>query len=153
MMTPTYFKSNSHINGGEIKNVDITSSTLDMNGQPITSVADPTNPQDAATKTYVDSVGEVIVITLTSTAYTTITAKLKGSSHLIIEAIIEDGPCATFFASKSTSTKHANIVRHTAAPGNSINKEQLDIQWLPGSGIELKKTNSNFDGTYRVKLF
>ena len=153
MMTTTYFKSNSYLDGSKIKNVDITTSTIDMDGSPITSVADPTNPQDAATKAYVDNVGEVLIITLTATSYTTVTSKLKGSSYLIVEAIIADGPCATFFLSKSKSTKHAHITRHTSAPGDSVNKEQLDVQWLPGGGIQLKKTNINFDGTYIVKLY
>ena len=82
-----------------------------------------------------------------------VSSKLKGSSHLIIEAIVDDGPSAIFFLSKSKATKHAHIVRTTSAPGDSINKEQLDIRWLPSTGIELKKTDVNFDGDYRVKIF
>lgn len=149
----SYFKSNSYIDGTTIKNVDITQSSLDMNGEPITSVQDPTNPQDAATKAYIDSLGEVLTITLTGTAYTLVSSKLKGSFHLIAEAIVTDGPCATFSASKTSSSKHPNVVRLTASPGDSVNKEYLDIRWSPGSGIELHKTDTNFDGTYRIKLF
>jgi hypothetical protein len=53
-MSGTYFKSNSYIDGGIVKNVAISQSSLDMNNLPITSVQDPANPQDSATKNYVD---------------------------------------------------------------------------------------------------
>jgi len=152
-MTPSYFKSNSYIDGGNIKNVDIIQSSLDMNNEPITSVQDPINPQDAATKAYIDSLGEIIIITLTGTSYTVVSSKLKGAVHLIAEAIVNDGPCATFSASKTNSTKHPNVARLTASPGNSVNKERLDIKWEPGSGIEIHKNNTGFDGDYRIKLF
>ena len=152
-MSGTYFKSNSYIDGGIVKNVAISQSPLDMNNLPITSVQDPTNPQDSATKNYVDSLGQHITVTLSSSNYTFITTtKLKGAVNLMIEAVVSDGPCAIFMASKSKSTKEAHIIRMTSSPGDSINREQLDIRWSPGSGIELKKTNTGFDGDYLIKI-
>lgn len=152
-MSFSYFKSNIKIDGESITNVDITSSTLDMNNNTITSVANPVNPQDAATKAYVDLVGEIVTITLTGTSYTSISSKTRGSVILIVESTSSDGPTATFNLSKSKNTKLAHIIRTSAAPGDSVNKEQLDVKWDISSGIELRKTDVNFDGTYRVKIF
>jgi hypothetical protein len=151
-MNRTYFKSNSYIDGGFVKNVSISQSSLDMNNSPITSVQDPSNPQDAATKNYVDLLTSQFTISLSSTNYTLISNKLKGAVQLLIEADVSDGPCATFQASKSKSTKEAHILRQTSSPGDSINKEQLAIRWSPGTGIELKKTNTGFDGDYIIKI-
>jgi hypothetical protein len=151
-MSGTYFKSNSYIDGGAVKNVSISQSSLDMNNSPITSVQDPSNPQDVATKNYVDLISSRITISLSSTNYTLISTKLKGAVQLIIEADVSDGPCATFQASKSKSSKEAHIFRQTSAPGDSINKEQLVIRWSPGSGIEMKKTNNGFNGDYIIKI-
>ena len=151
MSTSAYFKSNSYIDGGTITNVDITSSTLDMDLNRITSVQDPIDPQDAVTKKYIDDKLNEANITLTQTNYTLISTLLKGAYMLTINAIIEDGPVATFHIAKSKNTKQAHIVRLTSAPGDS-SLEQLEVRWLPSTGIELHKTGLNYDGLYTVKI-
>jgi hypothetical protein len=150
-MSGTYFKSNSYINGGFVKNVEITNSSLDMNGSTITSVQDPSLPQDAATKNYVDSLTGYLNVSLSAQNFSLVSDKLKGSIQLIIEAIVEDGPSGIFLLSKTKSTKHAHIVRQISSPGDSSEKEQLMVRWDPGSGIELKKTNNGFDGNYSIR--
>lgn len=146
-MSASYFKSTSYIDGTEIRNTSI-----DMNSKRITSVGDPINTYDAVNKNYVDSVGTVDNISLIDTDYTIISTKLIGSVHIIVSSIIPDGPCATFFASKSKSSKHAHILRHTSAPGDG-SKEQLDIRWEPSEGIKLNKTGLNYNGSYSIKIF
>jgi hypothetical protein len=150
-MSASYFKSNSYIDGTSVKNVEITNSSLDMNGSLITSVQDPVLQQDAATKNYVDTLTGYLNVSLYATNYSLVSGKLKGSIQLIIEAIVEDGPCGTFLLSKSKSSKEANIVRQTSSPGDSSNKEQLNVRWSPGLGIELRKTNLGFDGNYKIR--
>jgi hypothetical protein len=134
-----------------ISNSQLTTSSVDMNSSLITSVQDPVNQQDAATKHYVDALVGYTSVLLYSTDFTTITGKLNGSIQLIIEAVVDDGPCAIFLLSKSKSSKEASITRQTSAPGDSVNKEQLDIRWSPGLGIQLRKTNIGFDGEYMVR--
>jgi hypothetical protein len=150
-MTKSYFKSNSHIDGSSVTNVEITNSSLDMNAARITSVQDPVLQQDAATKSYVDSLTGYANVSLSSTNYSLVSGKLKGSVQLIVEAVVEDGPCGIFLLSKSKSSKEANIVRQTSSPGDSSNKEQLNVRWNPGIGIELRKTNTGFDGNYKIR--
>jgi hypothetical protein len=146
-----YFKSNSHIDGGTIKGVDITSSTLDMDLNRITSVKDPINPQDAATKKYVDDNINKTTITLSSSSYSVISSDVIGAFIITVTSLVTDGPMAIFKLGKSKSTKHAHIVRDISAPGD-ITLEQLHIRWLPSSGIELRKSGVNYDGDYCIKI-
>jgi hypothetical protein len=73
-----------------------------MNMQKITSVQNPINPQDAATKNYVDALGICILdINLTGTNFAVIANNvygpfLKGSYTITITNIIFNGPAATF---------------------------------------------------------
>ena len=150
-MTFSYFKSNATIKDGFISTSDINTSNVDMNNENITSVKDPVNSQDAATKNYVDNLGLIVSVTLTGISPVQITNKLKGSVYIIAESDLE-GPCATFLASKSKASKEAHIVRLTSAPADLPNKEQLNIIWPVNSGISINKTNVNFDGTYQVKI-
>lgn len=144
---------NSDIQSSTIGNSSISTSTLDMNSQNITSVADPVNPQDAATKNYVDIIGNVYEITLTGTAYTLVTSQyLKGAINITVTNDVTNGPCATFHAVKSEPTRPSNVVRTTAAPGGT-SLEQLEMRWLSSTGVEIHKTGTNYDGAYKVKIY
>lgn len=144
---------NSDIQTSTIQQSGITTSTLDMNSQTITSVADPVNPQDAATKNYVDKVGSIYEITLTATNWTLVTSNfLKGSLIVSISNNELDGPNATFHMVKSEPTRPKNSNRLSAAPGLTTG-EQLQSRWEPSTGIEIRKTGINYDGSYIVKIY
>jgi hypothetical protein len=151
-----FSKANHNLEcGGKIKNSAITTTSIDMNGQPITSVASPVNLTDAANKAYVDaktsSVITTVTVTLSGTSYTLIAADLKGDFHISVKNQITDGPSATFFLTKSESTRYPSYTRLTSSPG-SVSFERLNTRWDPGQGIELKKTGNNYNGTYTIRM-
>lgn len=151
-----YFDSsilvNSSIGSSAISGSAITTTSIDMDLQNITSVKDPIQPQDAATKKYVDDLQIVFsTITLTSTAGTIISNNLKGSYIITITNEILNGPSGIFNVTKSESTQNAHIVRTVATPGLSSNIT-LRLSWPVGSGILLYKTGTLYDGSYRVKI-
>lgn len=158
-MNSVYFEGNAFIDGGQVHNTDvlyasIQQSSLDMNMQNITSVKDPIQPQDAATKKYVDNLYIIFQnITLSGTNYTKISDNLKGSYNITINNTVDFSPTATFYVSKSHPSKSAHIVRHTCAPGIQGNTlVLLEIRWLPNQGIFLRKTAAPFDGVYESKI-
>jgi len=160
-------EGNVFIDGGQIQNIVVTSSTignciiskssLDMlsstgNLQNITNVANPINSQDAATKKYVDNLGIVISnVNLISTNTTTISNYNKGSYIITISNVILNGPSGIFHVTKSESSQKAHIVRTVAAPGYTTNVF-LNVTWPSNSGILLNKTGNNYDGSYLIKI-
>ena len=157
-----YFEGNAFIDGGQVQNANvtqssigncaITTSTLDMNFKNITSVADPINYSDAATKRYVDDLGIVIsVVSLTGTNQSLISNNLKGSYVITITNLVLNGPSAVFNITKSEQSQQAHIARTVASPGLNT-RSLLKISWPPNSGIYLYKTENNYDGSYRVKF-
>lgn len=160
-------EGNVFIDGGQGQNINIISSTIgncniskssldmlssDGNLQTITNVKDPVNLQDAATKKYVDDLGIVITnVTLSSSNNTIISNYVKGSYVITISNLILNGPSGIFHITKNETSREAHIVRTAAAPGYGSNTF-LEITWPPNSGILLKKTGINYDGSYRVKI-
>jgi hypothetical protein len=157
-----YFEANGFIDGGQMQNVNVTScsigncnittSTLDMNMNNITSVNDPILNQDAATKKYVDAL-EIIIssVTLSGTSYSQISANVKGSYVITISNQILNGPSAIFHVTKSESSFNAHIARTVAAPGYNSNIF-LELLWAPNSTIMMRKTGTQYDGSYKVKI-
>jgi hypothetical protein len=157
-----YFEGNAYIDGGQVQNTvvtlssigscSITTSSLDMNMQNITSVKDPIQPQDAATKKFVENLEITFaVVDLNGQSETLISNTLQGSHVITINNIILNGPTAIFHATKSEASRNAHIIRTVATPGYNSNIT-LVLSWPQNSGIYLKKTGSIFDGSYRVKI-
>jgi hypothetical protein len=152
-----YFEGNAYIDGGNITtttigNCSISTSSLDMNNENITSVKDPIQSQDAATKQYVDDLGiRFNTVILNGTTENEIFSDQKGSFVITITNIVIDGPSAIFNLTKNRQNSQSHIVRTVAAPG-SISNTLLQISWPPNSGIMLSKTDNNCDGEYRVKI-
>ena len=162
MSGSVFFEGNAYIDGGQIQNAVlmnnsigncvITTSSLDMNAANITSVKDPVNMQDAATKKYVDDL-EIgfTTVSLTGTNTSTVFDRQKGSYVLTVTNVTVNGPTGVFHVSKSETSRWAHIIRTAACPGYMSNTT-LMVSWPPNSGILLHKTGADFNGTYKVKI-
>lgn len=136
-------------------NSQITESNIDMNGEVITSHGTPVNGTDVVNKDYVDSVtgGTGIpetTITLTGTAYTTALSTLSGTLIVLVKNIVTNGPTAIFLMSKAESTREPNINTYVNSPGLTT-EERLQVRWDPSTFIEIRKTDINYDGQYKIK--
>ncbi|HEY9703578.1 MAG TPA: hypothetical protein V6C58_14110 [Allocoleopsis sp.] len=160
-MSFAFSKGNYHLTcGAKIQDSVITNSTIDMGGNRITNVGDPIDPQDAATKAYVDSVGGgggggselvTVTVTLTGTSYTTIASDLQGDIYISVKNIISNGPSANFQVSKSEASRYPSYTRLTSSAGLTT-LERLEVQWNPSSPLQLRKTGTAYNGMYRVKM-
>lgn len=157
-----YFSNSFIINSTMSNNIltksSINTSSLDMlntagNYQNITSVKDPINPQDAATKHYVDALNIVISnISLTSTQGSSISSDLMGTFVITVKNLVLNGPSASFHITKNTPSVCAHIVRQTSCPGFNTNNCLLDMSWPMNSTPLLNKTSIDYDGSYEVKI-
>ena len=151
MSFPAFSKTNSIIENGRV-----LSSTIDMNNNVITNIGTPSAGGDSVNKTYCDANSTAGIpslnITLTGTNWNTILANTLGSFDILVANSVIGGPTAKFTILKSESTRHASIQRWGATHGTS-SLERLEIRWLPGTGIELRKNGTGHDGLYKVRYF
>jgi len=147
---------NSTVSNTQISQSIISTSSINMldisgNYQNIINVKDPINPQDAATKFYVDTLGSIFTINLTDTTPTLLSSNLKGSFIITVTNNVMNGPSAIFHITKSANTQNAGIARTVSAPGVGYNT-QLNITWPINDGIYIQKSNSFYNGSYTIKF-
>lgn len=174
MSGSVYFEGNAFIDGGHIQNVNIstcnisnsaiTTTSIDMLSssgqlQHITNVKDPIQPQDAATKKYVDAKGLILEqIILINTAETSVSVNNDiGSFIVTITPFDSIGPSSIFNITKNDKTKQPHIVRISASPGLTGNVNNpyvmLNVSWAPNTTvIKISKTGNLFNGNYTVKV-
>ena len=140
----------------------ITTSTIDMNFNNITSVKDPIRPQDAATRYYVDSTIEDIsqkientfsgiAINLQGIEYTPI-AHLQPGSFLVTVNPPSDGyPTAVFSISKGSEEMGGHVAVITAHGGRDT-YERLELQWPSGGTLMIRKTGPGYNGEYIIDM-
>lgn len=149
---------NSSIGSSIISRSSISSSSIDMlstsgNYQNITNAAMPINNNDVAIKLYVDNLGiSINDFTLNSTIGTMISSSESGSFIITITNLVLNGPSATFHITKNNPGANGHVNRPTLAPG-LLSNTTLDIAWPINSGPLLYKSNVDYDGSYRVKIF
>ena len=162
-----FFEGNALIDLGQFQNGNVTLSTisnsaiitssLDMldssgNLQFITNVRDPVQPQDAATKQYVDDLGiSIFNVTLINTTGTLISSSLSGSYVITVKNNQLNGPSAIFNITKNEAGNTAQYVRVVSSPGTSTNVS-LYLTWAPNQPLYLYKNGAPFDGSYTVKI-
>ena len=86
-------------------------------------------------------------VDLIGISYSQIESSTKGNFMFHIDNDLT-GPTGIFYATKGKEDGYASIARISHSPSTDFNK--LEIRWEPNSGIELHKTKSTFDGTYRI---
>jgi hypothetical protein len=88
---------------------------------------------------------------LTECDFSEVINLLPGSYLITVTPVTQDSPTATFSISKSNVYTMGFPVRITGTPG-LITGEQLELRWLPGLNIELRKTGPGYDGEYLVDI-
>lgn len=141
-----YNSSNSEIIDGRIFN-----SIVDMNLRPIVNVLDPTNPQDAATKFYVDrNTALNYDIILKGTDFVFITSPAWGAYTLKIESETEGFPCGIFSAVKSHRSRKG--ICKAFDDFDLSDSTRLLIEWDENENIKIRKTGVECDGNYNIRL-
>jgi hypothetical protein len=144
-----FSKSNSRIQNGSIIN-----SSIDMQGGVIINHTVPSNNTDVVNKFYCDNNSNNVIpsfnITLSGVLWTTdVFLAQEGLFKINVRNGMTGGPCASFELSKNHPSRGASIIRHTSGAG-VLAEERLEIRWLPNSGIDIRKTGVNYDGTYTI---
>lgn len=157
-MSFAFIKGTAHVTGGIVQNVDITNSSitmsenLDMGNNQIDNVADPTEPLDAVNLQYLQANAAVVsTITLTGTAWTTISSATFGSFIITVTPVVLSGPAYVFHIIKNLASKNYAYQDKRGMRGDT-SFERLELRWESASGIQLRKTGSGYDGDYTVKI-
>jgi len=127
-----------------------------VTNSPVINLPTPVNPNDAATKMYVDThTGGSItttMVTFTVTLTNTTEVELFSDTIGLFDFYITNnfsGPFAKFYACKSTSTVTGMVQRHFSSTGRGASGScTLNIKWNANNGIYISKTTNDFNGVY-----
>jgi hypothetical protein len=147
---------------GNIKVVEgaIEDSDINMSGGIIINHEDPINPTDVANKRYVDNMGggsgiggTVINNVLTGTTWYNIILDTEAPRGIITLHIIytggDGGPMATFTIIRSKQNIDGTVSYGYRVKGETTG-EFLEVRWLNGSGVDIRKTNNGYNGMYKI---
>lgn len=145
------YASDSQVINSTISNSMITTSSIDMNMQPIENLGTCTTNYQAANKIYVDSQSAFITGTITLSGVTPviISPLTSGIYTVKITSLVLNGPIAKFEIGKSEPSLQPQIHTIINTPGFSTTTV-LRLSWDPNSGITCRKTSNLFDGSYNT---
>ena len=153
-----YFVGDAYLDGDEITNIDIhdsaiTKSTLDMNMERITSVHDPVEMQDAVTMKWANEQLKL--------AFTTYGVTLTGTDPVVLDDLPMGSYTVTIFPSEIGAPTAMYMIAKTdpsrkgftnrlgmVSEGDTL----IHVEWVEYSPVTLRKSDSRWDGTYRVKV-
>lgn len=152
--TRASLRPGSSASGLRIDKSSITASSIDMGDGNITSVGDPHDEGDAATKRYVDSIVDVrfagLQVQLSGTAWTDVLNLRAGSYYVAVwSSSLPGAPTAAFLISRASDYVDSYATRLTAGPGVDT-REMLEMRWPAGRALQLSKSGPGYDGTYIV---
>jgi hypothetical protein len=156
--TAVYFisKSNASLNTGAylrlISSPAVDTSIIDVRWQSNSLVQiQKTSSNYNGTYSYIDLFSldkiEPFTITLTGTSSVEIYKKYQRGAYLI--SIEGSDVKAVFSVSKNDKSRVGSINRVISSSNGSTN---LDMTWSINDSIKTNKTNSNYDGSYTVKI-
>lgn len=97
------------------------------------------------------ALNQIINVTLTGTAYTSISTETNGSFVILVKNLVVDGPSAVFSITKNDPAALPSINTMASTPGTGT-LEILELQWNPGMDIELRKNGPAHDGIYQITI-
>jgi hypothetical protein len=151
MSTPAFSKNNSTIRRGQL-----LSCIIDMGTNRITDLGNPIGVQDATPRYYVDQAvangTPTVTITLSGTTWNMFILNQTGTFDILVTNIVSGGANAKFTIMKPDASRNASIQRWGSNAGTTT-LERLEMQWLPNSGVEIRKNGSGHDGQYKIRYF
>ena len=98
------------------------------------------------------ALNQIVCVNLSGTAFTTILNEVEGAFFISVKNTVVNGPSATFSITKNIPANLPSVVTITSTPGAGSG-EVLELRWLGGGFLELRKDGVNYDGEYCATIF